>query len=302
MPNINKHINKNLPFISPNENSHKGLCVPEVIFQYGSVRSKVRSLPSLMKYGVKCIIETKRSYRELYKQPNNAQKSISDRDLNDLIAYSKEIGVADIAFTPVDPACIFDHTMILYPNAIVISIEMEHQIINTAPSKEAEREIFRTYYELSHASNKIKAFLNNRGYHAEAGPALGGEVNYPLLGEKAGMGCIGKHGLLITPELGPSIRLAAVYTDIDNLPIKNANEHVWIKEFCKTCNRCVNKCPAGAIFKDPIVFEDGSLQCVDYKKCAVPFSTQRGCTLCIKECTFFRNNYEKIKKSFLKLK
>lgn len=302
MPSITKHIKEDRPYISPGENAHKGLCVPQIVFDYGSVLSKMKSLPHLLKYGSGSIKEMKRSYVGLYEQPENPSKKISDQDLNDLKIIAKKIGIGNIAFVPVDPDWLFNNTKIIYSNAIILSIEMKHDVISTAPSKATEVEIFRTYYELNVAVNKIKGFLNSRGYNAEAGPALGGETNYPILGEKAGMGVIGKHGLLITPEFGPSIRLAAVYTDIENLPISAVNEHLWIKDFCESCNRCVKKCPAHAIYKEPIILKDGSQVCIDYKKCALPFSTQRGCTVCIKECTFFRNDFEKIKRKYLKLK
>jgi len=233
------------------------------------------------------IKQMNKSYKELYQQPQNPLTHISENDLRDLKTLSMELGLSDIGFTNVDTSYIFSDKKILYPNAVVILMEMEHDSINSAPSKEAEKEIFRTYYELNVAVNKIKDFLNSRGYNAEAGPALGGEVNYPLLAQKAGMGVIGKHGMLITPKFGPSLRLAAVYTDIENLPMMDQNEHMWVNEFCDSCNRCVNKCPAKAIYKDTIIFEDGSKQCINYKKCAVPFSKNHGCTVCIKECVFF---------------
>jgi epoxyqueuosine reductase QueG len=172
------------------------------------------------------------------------------------------MGIGDIGFTEVDESYIFSDKKILYKNAIVISMEMNPEIIKTVPSKQAEKEIFRTYYELNVAVNKIKDFLNDRGYRGEAGPALGGEVNYPLLAQKSGMGVVGKHGMLITPKFGPTIRLAAIY-------------------------------------KETKVFEDGSKECIDFKKCAVPFSIDHGCTVCIKECVFFKGDYYKIKKNFV---
>lgn len=61
------------------------------------------------------------------------------------------------------------------------------------------------------------------------------------------MGVIGKHGLLITPNFGSSLRLAAVYTDIENLAITDSNEHLWVDKFCDSCNRCVKKCTAQVI-------------------------------------------------------
>ena len=298
VPNINKYIKTDLPYISPSEDSHSSLCVPEIIFQYGNIKTTSKSIKNLWRYLSGSIKQVKKSYKDLYNQPLKASTQILKKDLDDLNTFSKELGVGDIGFTKVDTSYIFSNSKILYPNAIVFMMEMNPSIIESTPSKEAQKEIFRTYYELNIAVNKIKEFLNKRGYRAEAGPALGGEVNYPLLAQRAGLGVIGKHGLLITPEFGPSLRIAAVYTDIDNLPLNDINEHLWIKDFCKTCNRCVKKCPAQAIYKDTKVFDNDLNQYIDYKKCAVPFSQNQGCTICVKECVFFKAHYSRIKTAF----
>jgi epoxyqueuosine reductase len=300
MPNISKHLRKDREYIAPSTNSHEGYSVPELVLKYGSIWSKARSIPNLGHYMIGCLYQLKKSYRSLYRQPVLPKREISDGDFTDLVSLAKSLGAADIGFAKVDPSMIFSNSAILFGNAIVLDILMEHERIGTAPSKIAEKEIFRTYYVLNRAVNKIKEFLYSRGYNAQAGPALGGEVNYPLLAQKAGMGYIGKHGMLITPSFGPSIRLAVVYTDITNLPFNKTNEHSWIPDFCETCNRCVRKCPAGAIYKETIVYDDGSHQHIDYKKCSVPFSKDRGCTVCVKECVFFKGDYVKIRNGYLK--
>jgi len=300
VPSINKHIKKDVAYIAPGKNAHLGLSVPEIVIKYGSVYSKIKSIPTLGAYMVGCISQLRKTYSELYKQPKNPTRRISDKDFEDLQALVKDLEIDDIGFTQVDIAYIFSDKMIFYKNAIVLLMEMNPEMIKTAPSKYAEKEIFRTYYRLNMAANKIKHFLNQRGYNAEAGPALGGEVNYPLLAQQAEMGMIGKHGLLITPRFGPSLRLAAVYTDIENLPMTSHTGHLWISEFCNHCNICLKKCPAQAIYPDTKIFDDGTQQCIDYKKCAVPFSKNHGCTVCIKECAFFKSDYEKIKERNLK--
>ncbi|MGB3366856.1 MAG: reductive dehalogenase domain-containing protein [Acidaminobacteraceae bacterium] len=196
---------------------------------------------------------------------------------------------------------IFKGESILYGNAIVLTMEMKKDEIKTAPSKEAVVEIFRTYYELGVTVNKISDFLRKRGYHAMAGPAIGCSVSYVPLAQDAGLGVIGKHGLLITDKnYGPSLRLAAVYTDIENLPIAKENPHMWVKEFCNNCNKCVRNCPAGAINKEALqVAEDPEgFRCIDVEKCAKPFANNYGCTICIKSCTFFNSDYENLKKNF----
>ncbi|MCP4268704.1 MAG: [Fe-S]-binding protein, partial [Candidatus Brocadiaceae bacterium] len=132
----------------------------------------------------------------------------------------------------------------------------------------------------------------------QAGPALDGDVNYPVLAEEAGLGAIGKHGLLINPKFGPSLRIATLYVDVENLPVNGVNKHLWIKEFSRKCNNCVRKCPGSAIYKETKIFVDRSEQHIDYKKCAVPFSNQYNCTVCVKECSFYKNDYSKIKSRF----
>jgi epoxyqueuosine reductase QueG len=54
-------------------------------------------------------------------------------------------------------------------------------------------------------------------------------------------------GLLITPEQGARVRLAAVTTDLPLLVEGPASFN--LVEFCKQCTKCAEACPAGAISK-----------------------------------------------------
>ena len=47
-------------------------------------------------------------------------------------------------------------------------------------------------------------------------------MKFSQLGQKAGLGCIGQSGLLISPELGPRQKISAIFVSIANLPIKKA--------------------------------------------------------------------------------
>jgi epoxyqueuosine reductase QueG len=50
-----------------------------------------------------------------------------------------------------------------------------------------------------------------------------------LLAQKVNLEVIRNHGLLITPNQGPSIRLSAIFADIENLPINLINEEFRIQ-------------------------------------------------------------------------
>jgi epoxyqueuosine reductase len=306
-----------MKFPMPRENSHirpidnvwygepyykKALLVPEINFKYGSVLSKIKTMPSYSKYLIGSFYELFKAVKSIERNPYSGKKIMTEQTLAEVNAYAKSLGISGVGYTKVTKKHMFSDSIVLFKNAIVFTMEMKKSKIEIAPSKATNKEVFRTYYELGKAVNYISDFLREMKYNAQPIPAIGSNINLSLMARDAGLGGFGKHGLLITNKYGPSVRLAAVLTDVENLPLSNSEEFDWIKDFCESCNVCVSKCPAGAIYKDPIILNDGSEQHIDFKKCAVPFTKQRGCTVCIKECTFFKANYEKIKNGYLKRK
>jgi epoxyqueuosine reductase len=78
--------------------------------------------------------------------------------------------------------------------------------------------------------NQLAGFMRQNGFAAYPGTALGGLTDYPHLVEIAGLGAIGYHGLLITPNDGARLRINTIYTNITNLPIQTENEHLWVRD------------------------------------------------------------------------
>lgn len=64
---------------------------------------------------------------------------------------------------------------------------------------------------------------------------------------------------------------------IKNLPIDGRNRHEWIEDFCLKCGRCIRKCPAEAIYKEPILHESGIITHIDGDKCFTEFAGNYGC-------------------------
>lgn len=61
------------------------------------------------------------------------------------------------------------------------------------------------------------------------------------MAQAAGLGTIGRHSLLITPEFGSMVWLGAVLCEQDLEPDK-------MKEpLCNNCGLCVDVCPVGAL-------------------------------------------------------
>ena len=148
------------------------------------------------------------------------------------------------------------------------------------------------------AENTIIDYLRQKGFGAQGGHPLGGLVLYPPLAVTAGLGWMGRHGLLITPGFGPRQRIAAIFTSIENLPIAENNPHSWISDFCDKCGRCIRTCPPKAIREHPVIHKSGRETHIIREKCLPVFVNQEGCTVCVKECTFSRSRYDDIHKSF----
>jgi len=65
----------------------------------------------------------------------------------------------------------------------------------------------------------------------------------------AGLGELGRNGLLITPEYGPCVRICKVFTD---LPLEaDKPREIGIANFCRRCNLCAEACEVEAIQKEP---------------------------------------------------
>lgn len=303
-PSIDKYIYKEEKLVIADEGSRKGVHIPDIISEYGGgLSSALKTRLPIMNLMASCLIQAQISAQSIRKNPKQGKIRISEKELTELKEYVKGIGVSSIGYTKVDRNMIFKDEKILYENAIVFLIEMKKEAINTAPSKIAIKEIFRTYNELGIIVNKVSKYLRKLGFNAMAGPAVGGAVSYVPLAQKAGLGVIGKHGLLITDkDFGPSLRIAAIYTDIENLAFSKENPHMWVKDFCESCNKCVRSCPAGAIYKNSIAVNGNpkTMQCIDNTKCAVPFANNYGCTVCVKSCTFFKGDYNQIKENYIK--
>ncbi len=284
--------------VASHPEARKPRLVPLVVADYGNPAARIRHMRYVGRLLFGAIWEMWKSARSIRDNPYSGKKTMDPQSLAELEAHAKSLGVAEIGYTIVNPRHIFRGFRILFPNAMVFTIEMDRDKIRQAPSLPSYIEIWRTYYEVGVIVNKVAAFLRQRGFNAHAGPAVGGDVNYIPVAIDAGLGISGKNGLLITRHSGPRIRLAAVYTDIENLPFARTYPHAWVRDYCEACNICVHKCPADAIFPVTKTLADGGPSFIDHTKCAMPFSNNNGCTLCIKHCPFAAVSYDRLKEGF----
>lgn len=231
------------------------------------------------------------SLKEVEDNPPQPRTSMSTPERGELEAFIRSTGVDTFGYATVPQDFVFEDKAILHANAVVVAREMDKARMDTAPSPDAAVMVHETYNELGIAANEIARHLRKQGYSAQAGHPLGGPTLYPPLAQAAGLGWQGMHGLLITPEFGPRVRLAAVFTSVEDLPDTSTDEHAWIEDFCGDCVKCVRQCPPGAIRTEPVRYESGRVNWIDSERCLPYFVRNNGCSICIAVCPFHQRDY-----------
>lgn len=196
---------------------------------------------------------------------------------DELIAYSKTIGVDKIGFTSADPFLQLKDRLLTQqylgyqsgfeePNIekrveperllqearTIISIALAYPSKMSNPpksTKENRRGIFcraswgKDYHDvLRERLKKIEQFLKERVPEARTISMVDtGELSDRAVAERAGIGWSGKNCAIITPEFGSYVYLGELVTSISFEP------DTPITEQCGTCTKCIDACPTDAL-------------------------------------------------------
>lgn len=281
------------------ENSPVRFNIPRAGIELEGDHAPLPGFPKSAPQMISSIINIRKSIYDLELNPTDGKKQIDAETLDELRSFSKTVGASEIGYSSVPQEWVFKNTAIRYTHAIVLTMEMSKARMDLAPNPDTAVMVHETYNQLGVVANKIADWLREQGYAAHAGHPLGGLTLYPPMAQAAGLGWRGINGLVITPEFGPRVRLAAVFTEIENLPVYEGNEHAWVLDFCESCKRCILDCPPDAFYETPIEHENGLVTVLDNAKCFPYFAKYHGCSVCIKICPFNQQGYDKIKTGFL---
>ncbi|MFQ6101400.1 MAG: reductive dehalogenase [Anaerolineae bacterium] len=130
-----------------------------------------------------------------------------------------------------------------YRYAIALAIEMDYSFIQTAPTGGASAATGLGYSKMAFVAGLLAQFIRGLGY--EAIPCGNDTALSIPVAIEAGLGELGRNGLLITEKFGPRVRLCKVFTD---LPLVPDEPHFFgVEEFCRKCMKCAEECPSHAI-------------------------------------------------------
>ena len=254
----------------------------------------IRMLPTMLQ----CLAGIKQSLRSLDQNPPVPKTEVSEDLIKEIEETAFGLGASSIGYTRLPARWVFQDKAVVYENALILTMEMDQEGIDSAPSLACMKTVMETYRDLGRVANHLADLLRNHGYGAHAGHPLNGLALYPPLAQMAGLGWIGLNGIIVTPEHGPRVRLAAVFTSIENLPFSAQNDHAWVAEYCESCKICIKKCPPGALFGAPVDHGDGRYTYVENELCFPYFNEYHGCSVCIAVCPFNHIPYQKIKAGY----
>lgn len=130
-----------------------------------------------------------------------------------------------------------------YRYAIVMAVEMDWWGIDGSPGFEAGAATALGYSRMAEVAASLARYIRALGYPAV--PSGNDSAQSIPLAIDAGLGELGRNGLLITPQLGPRLRLCKVFTDLPLRPDQPID--LGVQSYCERCFMCAHSCPAKAI-------------------------------------------------------
>lgn len=176
-----------------------------------------------------------------------------------------------------------------FTKVIVMAIEMDYQHLRRSPAVESSTDL--AYSKMGFAAPSLARFIQELGYHAL--PAGNDTALSIPLAVDAGLGELGRSGLLITPRFGPRVRLCKVFTDLPLLSDQPVD--LGVQAFCEICQKCAQNCPGQALNSGERTAEHNNISNnvnllkwpVNAERCIKWwFKNRAHCTVCIRVCPF----------------
>ncbi len=210
-----------------------------------------------------------------------------------LVWGAKDVGIAEL-----EPAHVYTHIgrgtgtwgseiKLDHRWALAFTVEMDHRAVAQAPEAPVVAESARQYVESAKIAIQLASVIRDQGWPARAHTDGNYRVIAPLIARAAGLGEIGRMGLLMTPRLGPRVRIGVVTTDIPLVPSAPGDD-LSVLDFCAICKKCATNCPVGAIPEgDRIEMDHGRRWVIDDETCFRYWNAVgTDCATCMKVCPY----------------
>jgi len=170
--------------------------------------------------------------------------------------FAKHLGALDARVTRLKDYQVYSHAgrrlhnwgeqySTQHTHAIVFSSEMAHAMVHSTPRAPAATESAVQYMHLANIGIALAMYLSKLGYSARAHIDGNYQVLATAVAHDAGIGELGRLGLIVTPTHGPRVRLAVVTTELEL--IEDPPLNFGVQHFCEICKKCADNCPSNSI-------------------------------------------------------
>jgi ferredoxin len=173
--------------------------------------------------------------------------------------------------------------------AICLGFESDYEKFLTNNSRISDAEYGLGNLHTIQPTFLIAAYIREMGYPARAHYYGRGEVNPIPLAVNAGLGELGRHGMLIHEDYGSRLHLAVVTTD---LPMDvDQPVDIGVEEVCKYCKKCARTCPSHSIgFGGKEIHNGVERYRINVDTCYKYRLASRGrwsnCVMCVTSCCY----------------
>ncbi|NOZ61419.1 MAG: reductive dehalogenase [Calditrichaeota bacterium] len=214
-----------------------------------------------------------------------------------LKGYARYLGADLVGVTELNPAYVYSHNArgegdwgapieLNHKYAIAIAVEMKSEMIRQAPDVAVSTESSLRYMDTAKIALIMARFISLLGYDARAHIDGNYRVMCIPIAVDAGLGELGRLGLLVTPKYGARIRLSVVTTDLAVTPDKPIA--FGVQHFCEICKKCARNCPSASISNDEKIWVKGVEKWQSQQDTCYRFWRLQGsdCSICINECPY----------------
>jgi reductive dehalogenase len=230
-----------------------------------------------------------------------------------LKGFARHLGVLDVRVTRLRGYHVYSHAGRHLHNwgreiaaehkyAVVFSVEMDHRMVHAAPLPPASTETAIEYMRIADIAICLATYIKNLGYAARAHLDGNYQVLATAVAHDAGLGELGRLGLIITPSHGPRVRTAVVTTDIPL--VEDGPVNFGVQHFCEICRKCAVNCPSQSIAGGDKKEVRGVLKWQSRMESCYKFWRSIGtdCSLCLAVCPYSKPDtfYHRIMRFFIK--
>ena len=251
----------------------------------------LQEIMTVMKGGAEDLVDGPLSPNKVGISPERATEKIK--------GFARFLGADLVRIGPLNPAFVYTHIgktqgdpkrvygapiRLAHRHAVTIAIGLDPLLMKTGPALPMATGVMKAYNRLAMISRMLAGYIRSLGYAARARIVSNYQVLCIPVAIDAGMGELGRHGIMLTRELGSALKLATVTTDLPLVYDRPVD--IGVDEFCRDCKICAEICPSAAIpFGNKKVVRGVEKWAINPEACfRVWRETGTDCGVCVAAC------------------